>query len=129
MIEVTSNAAAQIHKMLAKRGSAETGLRIGVKAGGCSGFEYTFGWEREPKATDTVFEGEGGAKVYVDPRSLRLNFEFDVECHDRNLADTLTLVFETRRRTAREITLAEADSRPLPVRLRDGLARLAAPFL
>ena len=45
MIEITENAAAQIHKMLAKRGSAETGLRVGVKAGGCSGFEYVFGWE------------------------------------------------------------------------------------
>jgi iron-sulfur cluster assembly protein len=72
MIEITNNAAAQIHKMLAKRGSAETGLRVGVKAGGCSGFEYTFGWEREPKATDVVFEGDGGARVYVDPRSLRV---------------------------------------------------------
>jgi iron-sulfur cluster assembly protein len=72
MIEITNNAAAQIHKMLAKRGSAETGLRVGVKAGGCSGFEYTFGWERDPKATDVVFEGDGGARVYVDPRSLRV---------------------------------------------------------
>jgi iron-sulfur cluster assembly accessory protein len=72
MIEITNNAAAQIHKMLARRGSAETGLRIGVKAGGCSGFEYTFGWEPEPKPTDVVFEGDGGAKVFVDPRSLRL---------------------------------------------------------
>jgi iron-sulfur cluster assembly accessory protein len=58
--------------MLAKRGAAETGLRVGVKAGGCSGFEYTFGWERGPKETDTVFEGPDGAQVFVDPRSLRL---------------------------------------------------------
>jgi iron-sulfur cluster assembly accessory protein len=72
MIEITSNAATQIHKMLSKRGSAETGLRIAVKAGGCSGFEYVFGWEREPKTTDSIFEGEGGAKVFVDARSLRL---------------------------------------------------------
>ena len=72
MIQITENAARQIHRMLAKRGSVETGLRIGVKAGGCSGFEYTFGWEQTPKATDIVFEGAGGAKVYVDPRSFRL---------------------------------------------------------
>jgi iron-sulfur cluster assembly protein len=72
MIQVSDNAARQIHKMLAKRGSIESGLRVGVKAGGCSGFEYIFGWEREPKDTDLVFEGADGAKVYVDPRSLRL---------------------------------------------------------
>jgi iron-sulfur cluster assembly protein len=72
MIQITDNAAAQIRRMLAKRGAEETGLRIGVKAGGCSGFEYTFGWARAPKQTDVVFEGPDGAKVYVDPRSLRL---------------------------------------------------------
>ena len=72
MIQITVNAAAQIHRMLAKRGAAETGLRFGVKAGGCSGFEYTFRWDRAPKDTDVVFEGPEGAKVFVDPRSLRL---------------------------------------------------------
>ena len=72
MIQITPNAAAQIQKMLAKRGAGETGLRIGVKAGGCSGFEYTFGWEPAPRDADAVFEGPQGAKVFVDPRSLRL---------------------------------------------------------
>jgi iron-sulfur cluster assembly accessory protein len=72
MIQITSNAAAQIRKMLAKRGSREVGLRIGVKAGGCSGFEYTFAWEHAAKETDVVFEGQEGAKVIVDARSLRL---------------------------------------------------------
>ena len=45
MIQMTENAARQIHKMLAKRAQGEAGLRIGVKAGGCSGFEYIFAWE------------------------------------------------------------------------------------
>jgi iron-sulfur cluster assembly protein len=72
MIEITPNAAAQIRRMLAKRGNGETGLRIGVKAGGCSGFEYTFGWDVAPKETDVLFEGPDGAKVFVDPRSLRV---------------------------------------------------------
>jgi len=72
MIQITANASAQIRRMLAKRGADETGLRVGVKAGGCSGFEYTFGWERAPRPTDVVFEGADGALVFVDPRSLRL---------------------------------------------------------
>jgi iron-sulfur cluster assembly protein len=72
VIVISSAADAQIGKMLKKRAAGETGLRVGVKAGGCSGFEYVFGWEREPKETDCVFEGPGGAKVYVDPRSLRV---------------------------------------------------------
>jgi iron-sulfur cluster assembly protein len=72
MIEITPNAAAQIRRMLAKRDRGETGLRVGVKAGGCSGFEYIFGWERARKESDLVFEAADGAKVFVDPRSLKL---------------------------------------------------------
>ncbi len=72
MIEITDNAATQIVKMVAKRGLGEVALRVGVKAGGCSGFEYTFAWEQSPRATDAVFDACGGAKVFVDPKSLRL---------------------------------------------------------
>lgn len=72
MIQITPNAAAQIRTMLAKRRIGEAGLRVGVKAGGCSGFEYTFAWEHAATDTDAVFEGPEGAKVFVDPRSLRL---------------------------------------------------------
>ena len=71
-IVISSAADVQIWKMLAKRAASETALRVGVKAGGCSGYEYVFGWERAPKDTDLIFEGPGGAKVYVDPRSLRV---------------------------------------------------------
>lgn len=72
MIEITANAAAQIEKMLAKRSLGEAGLRVGVKAGGCSGFEYTFAWEKASRTGDAVFEGPGNAKIFVDPKSLRL---------------------------------------------------------
>jgi cardiolipin synthase len=65
----------------------------------------------------------------LDPRSLRLNFEFNVECYDVELAAKLTALFEVKRRLARRITLEEIDRRPLAVRLRDGIARLSTPFL
>jgi iron-sulfur cluster assembly protein len=71
MITLTPAAATHIRKMLARRGLGETGLRVGVKAGGCSGFEYVFGWERVQCDADAVFEGHG-ATVFVDRRSLRL---------------------------------------------------------
>ena len=72
MIQITENAARQIQKMVTKRALDEKGLRVGVKAGGCSGFEYTFAWESSPRATDLVFEGPDGARVFVDPKSFRL---------------------------------------------------------
>jgi cardiolipin synthase len=64
-----------------------------------------------------------------DPRSLRLNFEFNLECYDRDLAGVLEGVFQARLRRARLLTLADMEGRSLPVRLRDGLARLLSPYL
>ena len=55
-----------------KSGAADGGLRVAIKAGGCSGYSYVFHWEPAAKATDQVFVGPDGVKVFVDPRSLRL---------------------------------------------------------
>ena len=44
----------------------------GVKAGGCSGYEYIFAWEKEPRPTDGVFVGPDGARIFVDPKSYGL---------------------------------------------------------
>ena len=64
-----------------------------------------------------------------DPRSLRLNFEFNLECYDENLAQRLDLMFEQKRQSAREVTFEEMTRRPLPFRFRDGVARLLTPYL
>ena len=72
MIEITESAARVITRQLEKRHQPQGGLRIAVKAGGCSGFSYTFAWDETAREADLVFEGAGGAKVFVDPRSLKL---------------------------------------------------------
>ena len=72
MITVTENAAQQIVKLIEKQHPDASGLRVGVKAGGCSGFEYVFAWEAGPREADLVFEGPGGVRVWIDPRSHRL---------------------------------------------------------
>ena len=64
-----------------------------------------------------------------DPRSLRLNFEFNLECYDVELAQRLDQWVETKRNGARLVTLEEVDGRSLPTRLRDGIARLLTPYL
>jgi cardiolipin synthase len=64
-----------------------------------------------------------------DARSLRLNFEFNLECYDVELARRLDQWVETKRNGAHPVTMAEVDGRPLPARLRDGMARLLTPYL
>ncbi len=64
-----------------------------------------------------------------DPRSLRLNFEMGLECYDEDLARRLQAHAENLIRAARPLTLDEVNGRALPVQLRDGMARLFAPYL
>lgn len=64
-----------------------------------------------------------------DTRSLRLNFELDLECYDRDLCALLTAHVSSRLSLARELTAAELRARPLPRRVRDGFARLLMPYL
>jgi cardiolipin synthase len=64
----------------------------------------------------------------LDPRSLRLNFEFNLEIYDREAAALLARHFDAARDRSREITLAEVDGRPLPIRLRDSAAKLFSPY-
>lgn len=64
-----------------------------------------------------------------DPRSLKLNFEFAVECYDVALGRRLRYVIEARLARARAVTLTELRTRPLLVRLRDGFAGLFTPYL
>jgi iron-sulfur cluster assembly protein len=72
MIAVTDAAANQIRTLLVKQQMADGGLRVGVKAGGCSGFEYVFAWEGAPRPDDLVFSGADGVRVWIDQRSHRL---------------------------------------------------------
>ncbi len=70
-IQVSENASKQIRRLLDKQGMPNGGLRVAVKAGGCSGLSYVFGWDEAPKEHDEVFEGGEGAKVFIDPKSLK----------------------------------------------------------
>jgi cardiolipin synthase A/B len=64
-----------------------------------------------------------------DARSLRLNFELNVECYGREFAHEMAAVVGKKLHGAREVTLAEVDGRALPAKLRDAAARLFSPFL
>jgi cardiolipin synthase len=64
-----------------------------------------------------------------DPRSLRLNFEYNVECYDKELAEDLSRLIHDKAEYAREVTLGDVRARSFPIRLRDGVARLLTPYL
>lgn len=62
-----------------------------------------------------------------DARSLRLNFESNVECYSPELGRQLTQMAHLSK--SRSLSLEEVDARALPIKLRDGIARMFAPYL
>ena len=69
MINVTQVAASKISELLAEEQTVQSGLRVFVQGGGCSGFQYGMMIEENPGESDLVFESNG-VKIYVDPISL-----------------------------------------------------------
>lgn len=70
MINVSQVAASKITELLAEENKQNSGLRVFVQGGGCSGFQYGLMIEEEPGAGDQVFESNG-IRLYVDPISVR----------------------------------------------------------
>jgi cardiolipin synthase len=64
-----------------------------------------------------------------DTRSLRLNFELNVEGYGRDFALAMKKIIGQKLLGAHEVTLDEVDQRSIPAKLRDALARLFSPFL
>jgi iron-sulfur cluster assembly protein len=67
-ITLTEAAARQINASIAKRGQG-FGLRVGVKAVGCSGLTYTYEIADEARPGEAVFEGHG-ARLLTDDKAL-----------------------------------------------------------
>ena len=88
MIQITESAARVIRKQLEKNQKPGGGLRIAVKAGGCSGFSYVFAWDGAARDTDQVFEGSNGAKVFIDPKSYTLLDGTVLDFDENNLLAT-----------------------------------------
>ena len=64
-----------------------------------------------------------------DPRSMRLNFEYNLECYSEELASSLDTFIDEKLAKAKQVTLEKIEQRSTFIRLRDGAAQLMAPYL
>ena len=70
-LSLTDKAVQMVKISREQEGLAESfGLRVGVRGGGCSGFEYALDFEEESRDNDWVIEYDG-LRVFVDPVSAR----------------------------------------------------------
>ena len=64
-----------------------------------------------------------------DVRSLRLNFEFLLECYEKDMVTAIDALIDEKISQAKPLTSASLTARPLMVRLRDASARLFLPYI
>jgi iron-sulfur cluster assembly protein len=71
MITISDKGAEKVHEFLSAQEADLTvaGLRVGVRGGGCSGFQYQLAFD-EQRDNDVVFESHG-LKLLVDRESLQ----------------------------------------------------------
>jgi iron-sulfur cluster assembly accessory protein len=68
-IMLTKKAEDKVKEILLDQPEPYAGLRIQVVGGGCSGFSYRMGFDKNFNDQDSVYEFEG-LKVFVDKASL-----------------------------------------------------------
>jgi iron-sulfur cluster assembly protein len=69
-VHISAGAVQYAKKRLLARGTPDAAVRLGVRGGGCSGFNYVIEFSDDPpRAKDTVNELDG-VKFYVDKKSL-----------------------------------------------------------
>src|SRR5829696_4936717 len=69
LINVTEAAAGKIRELLNEEGKTDSGLRVFVQGGGCSGFQYGLMIEESGGVGDQLFDSNG-ARLFGDPVSV-----------------------------------------------------------
>jgi iron-sulfur cluster assembly accessory protein len=78
IVAITDKAAEKVNALMAEEGEEDLALRIGVRPGGCSGFQYSIYFDDETNDDDEVIETKG-VKILVDAMSVPyiMGSEFD----------------------------------------------------
>ncbi len=82
MITFTETGAQKVKEFLSSQNAdvSTSGLRVGVRGGGCSGFQYALAFDA-PKDDDHRFEAQG-VSVVVDKTSMQFVFGSEVDWVD-----------------------------------------------
>ena len=76
-VSLTESAATKLEELVTQQEHAGQALRVSVRGGGCSGFEYALALDK-PKEDDHLFE-DGGVSVVVDSASMQFVFGSEID--------------------------------------------------
>jgi iron-sulfur cluster assembly protein len=77
-ISVTPAAAEQVKALLAQRQTPVLGMRIGVRARGCSGLSYTLEYAEAREPADELVEAHG-VTLFIDPKATMYIFGTEMD--------------------------------------------------
>jgi iron-sulfur cluster assembly protein len=69
VMSLSEAAAERVKQIIARNTAAVSGLRVGVKKGGCAGMEYTMEYAESPQPGDEVIEDKG-VKIFIEPKAI-----------------------------------------------------------
>jgi cardiolipin synthase len=90
-------------------------------------------WQPPPFSHTKLFVVDGTyaqiGSANIDARSLRLNFELNLEIFDSAVGGRIERFIDEAIDESSPVSIAQLDGRPLPVKLRDAAAWLFSPYL
>jgi iron-sulfur cluster assembly protein len=82
-VTITEKAAGEIQRVISEQNfPAGTVLRIGVAGGGCSGFQYSLGFDNQSDAAKDHVSDQHGVRVAVDKKSALFLDGTTVDFHE-----------------------------------------------
>ena len=96
---MTDAAAERIQALLAKRGKPSVGVRIGVRARGCSGLSYTLEYADEKGKFDEIVEDKG-VTMLVDPKAVMFILGTEMDYVEEKLQPALSSAIRTKKAAA-----------------------------
>ncbi len=69
VLSLTPAAVGRVRHLVETRGAGATGIRVGVRNAGCSGFTYTIDFANDVGPGEEVIEADG-IKVVIDPKAV-----------------------------------------------------------
>lgn len=78
MITLTDAAAERVKQLIARSDKPVEGLRVGVRARGCSGLSYYVEYAEQARQSEDVIEDKG-VKIFIDPGSVMFLFGSEMD--------------------------------------------------
>jgi len=82
-LTLTEKASGEVKRIMGEQNLPSTSvLRVGVKSGGCSGYEYSLGFDKAADELADVVSEWYGIRVAVDQKSVMLLNGMEVDFYD-----------------------------------------------